>query len=486
MVDDATRPEQQHGLVVVANRLPIQRVGDEWQTSPGGLVRALLGVVRAQHGAWVGWAGDTGSDDDSRQLDGMTDLPHPEEVEGIEFVPVPLSESEFTHYYERISNDALWPLFHDAIRESHFDPESWAVYRDVNRKFADAAAEQVAPGGTVWVHDYHLMLVPAMIREQRPDIRIGFFLHIPFPPQELFMRMPWREEVLLGLLGADLIGFQRPVGAENFVALAKRLLNTDTAEDTVVTDDGRRVLVGAFPVSIDVAEIEELASRPELQAKATEIRRRLGDPDAVFLGVDRLDYTKGIDLRLASFGQLLESRGQPWADADNAPLVMIQVAVPGREGVESYVEERHRVEQLVGDINGGYSSIGHPVVHYLRRSFSLADLVPLYLAADVMVVTPRRDGMNLVAKEFVAAHTDGRGILILSEFAGAAGELTDALQVNAYDPDALVSAMNTALEMSPEEAARRMASLRDVVTAHDVHEWAQSFLAAVTEVPSHA
>ena len=473
-------------LVVVANRLPVQRVGEEWQTSPGGLVRAMLGVLTGRQGAWVGWTGEISDDESESASDLTTGAGELHDLDGVELVSVPLSQDDFEQYYERISNGALWPLFHDAIRSSNFDGDSWAVYREVNARFSAAAARAAAPGATVWIHDYHLLLVPSMLRALRADISIGFFLHIPFPPQELFMRMPWRDEMIDGMLGADLLGFQRRGGADNFIALAKRLAGAEAAErdpEILRLDDGRMVQVGTFPISIDTAEFAAISGAPHMAEAVAEIRHRLGDPTTVLLGVDRLDYTKGIDLRLASFGALLRSRAEsdpatmPDAEPDAKPdVVLVQIAVPGREGVESYVEERETVEQLVGEVNGEHAAIGYPAVHYIRRGLPLEALIPLYAAADVMLVTPRRDGMNLVAKEFVASRRDDTGVLILSEFAGAADELTDAVIVNPHDPDAVQLAMEQALAMPADEIARRMASMRRVVAEHDVHAWARQFL----------
>ena len=480
---DSLAPTGGHDLVVLANRLPVQRVDDEWRASPGGLVRAMLGVLRSRGGAWIGWSGDITQAETWTDIESASGrIADQHELDNTEMIAVPLTEAEFVHYYEHVSNGALWPLFHDAIRESTFDAESWEVYEQVNQRFAEAAAAASGPGATVWIHDYHLLLVPAMLRSLRPDLVIGFFLHIPFPPQELFMRMPWREEILDGILGADVVGFQRHVGAENFQALAKRLLDAEIEDGDVHTPDGRRVRIGTFPISIDVAEIEAIARAPLTRQRANDIRSRLGNPQTVFLGVDRLDYTKGIDLRLHSLRTLLDEQAASAASQPHAavsPSVLVQVAVPGREGVDSYVEERHIVEQLVGDINGQHATIGYPVIHYLRRSLDLEELVALYLAADVMLVTPRRDGMNLVAKEFVAARLDHTGVLILSEFAGAADEFTEAILVNPHDPDAIVAAMRTAIAMPPELAADRMHALRSQVKMHTVDDWAMSFLGAL-------
>jgi trehalose 6-phosphate synthase len=452
-------------LVVVANRLPVARVDGEWRSSPGGLVRALLGFLRPTTALWVGWAG--AADDPEDRF----------EVDGIEVATVPLSAEQIAGFYDGISNDAIWPLYHDALRPSTYEADDWRVYAEVNERFAERVAEVAERDAVVWVHDYQLQLVPAMIRRRRPDLRIGFFLHIPFPPQELYMRFPWREEVLEGLLGADLIGFQRRVAAENFVALASRLLGaTADGDDIIVTPDGRRVGVGAFPVSIDVEEIDAIATAPETIKRAERIREGLGDPPTVLVGVDRLDYTKGIVERLVAFRELLRHRSAGRDHLERPDLVLVQLAVPSREQVGDYLAQREHVEQLVGAVNGEFATLGHPAVHYLHRSLPLDQLVALYLAADVMVVTPLRDGMNLVAKEFVAARRGSGGVLVLSEFAGAVDEFGDAVVVNPHDPQALVGALDTAVSMSHREATRRMAAMHEALLANDAEHWAASFI----------
>jgi alpha,alpha-trehalose-phosphate synthase [UDP-forming] len=456
-----------HDLVIVANRLPVRRTPDGWVESPGGLVRALTPVLQGQRGGWVGWAGETG------------EAPEPFSHDGVFLEPVSMSAEEHEQFYEGFANDTLWPLYHDAIRPSTFDQTWWEAYVTVNRRFAERTAQLVAPGGLVWVHDYQLQLVPKYLRELRPDARIGFFLHIPFPPQELFMRLPWRDEVVQGLLAADIVGFQRRMGAENFAAVARRLVGA-TGEPPFVEYEGRRVRVGAYPISIDVAEFESIAARPEIGRQAAELRQRLGSPSRVIVGVDRLDYTKGIDVRLEAFRDLLAARATMPSDAPGYPgpdYVMVQVAVPTREGIGAYADERQRVEQLVGEINGDYATVGRPAVHYLHRSLPTEALVVLYRTADVMAVTPLRDGMNLVAKEFAACRVEDDGVLVLSEFAGAADELTDAILVNAHDPDAMVAALGEAIDLDPEEARRRMRAIREVVRTNDVDRWANVFLA---------
>ncbi|HEY8080539.1 MAG TPA: trehalose-6-phosphate synthase, partial [Acidimicrobiales bacterium] len=373
-------------LVVVANRLPIRLSepgAHEWEPSPGGLASALTPVLRAHKGAWVGWSGET---------DGTS---APDTEEGIGLTSVPMSADEYAEFYLGFSNATLWPLYHDAVRSPSFHREWWRAYCVVNRRFASTAAAVVGPHGTVWVHDYQLQLVPAMLRELRPDVRIGFFLHIPFPPRELFMQLPWRRDLLAGLLGADLVGFQLPGAASNFSRLARRISG---ARGTVaaIEWEGRRVKVGAFPISVDVQLLEERAADPVVQARAAQIREELGDPETILLGVDRLDYTKGIDQRMRALAELYED-----GTLDPARHVMVQVAVPTREEDPHYQDERRHLEQVVSAVNGDHSSLGKPVIHYLHQNMDLDELVAMYLAADVMLVTPYRDGMNLVAKEYV-------------------------------------------------------------------------------------
>jgi trehalose 6-phosphate synthase len=388
----------------------------------------------------------------------------------VRLAPVALSRQDVAEFYDGFSNEALWPLYHDAIRSSTFDSAWWEAYVRVNERFAQAAAAEAAEGAAVWVHDYHLQLVPLFLREIRPDVRIGFFLHIPFPPQELYMRLPWREEVLRGLLSCDVVGFQRAVGVENFAAVARRLVGAE-GEPPVLHFEGRDIRVGAFPISIDVAEFDEIARRPETAAAAREIRRRLGDPEQILLGIDRLDYTKGIDVRLEAYQSLLRD-----GELDPRRTVMVQVAVPTRERIDHYVEERRRVEELVGEINGEFSTIGFPAVHYLRQSLPLDELIALYEAGDVMLVTPLRDGMNLVAKEYVASRIDEQGVLVLSEFAGAADELVDAVMLNPHDPEAVRRAILEAVDMRPKDARERMIAMREAVSSSDVRQWASGLL----------
>ena len=453
----------QADLVVVANRLPVDRNVDDdgtttWKTSPGGLVTALEPVMRSHDGAWIGWHG-------------ADDAIEPFEHDGLSLVPVELSAQEVEEYYEGFSNATLWPLYHDVIAPPQFHREWWDAYVAVNRRFADRAVEVAAENAVVWIQDYQLQLVPQMLREQRPDLRIGFFLHIPFPPSELFSQIPWRRQLLEGLLGADLVGFQLPGAAANFIRLIRSRVGYKTHRDTVYLPDGRSVLARAFPISIDTKGLEEIARRPETAERAREIRQQLGNPRQVLLGIDRLDYTKGITQRLRAYGELVEEEVLGVADA-----VFVQVATPSRERVEQYRVLRDDIDRLVGRINGELGHIGPQPITYLHTSYPRTEMAALFRAADVMVVTPLRDGMNLVAKEYVACRYDGDGALVLSEFAGAADELKQAYRVNPYDINGLKSAMLEAMGAEPRDRGRRMRAMRKQVLEHDIARWAENFL----------
>jgi trehalose 6-phosphate synthase len=321
-----------------------------------------------------------------------------------------------------------------------------------------------------------------MLREMRPDLRIGFFLHIPFPPAELFQQLPWRRQLLEGLLGADLVGFQRPGAAQNFVRLVRQRVGHKTHKDLVYLPDGRVVQAASFPISIDTEGLEELARSESVQQRAKEIREQLGNPRHVLLGVDRLDYTKGIYDRLRAFGELVAEGGLSVDDT-----VFVQVATPSRERVEQYRRLRDDIDRLVGRLNGDLGRIGRPAISYLHSSYPREEMAALFRAADVMVVTPLRDGMNLVAKEYVACRYDDDGALVLSEFAGAADELRQAFLVNPYDINGMKASILQACTTDHRELSKRMKAMRRTVAEHDVKDWARKFLHALGEVrPSHA
>ena len=449
-------PEVMKGLVVAANRLPVEVSADgQFHTSPGGLASALSSVTGAgTH--WVGWGGP-----EARNL---KQFDHGE----LRLHPVSLSPDEVDRYYSGFSNAILWPLFHGRLRKVELKREWWHSYRIVNRRFATAVTRIAPLGGTVWVHDYHLLLAPAMIRAKRPDLHIGLFLHIPFPNAQLFSMLPWRKDVLKGMLGADVLGFQVAEDVANFVAAADRLVDARTRGHTLF--DGVHVVeVDAFPISVDFAHWDALGEKVGEQAE--QHRQDLG-VDSIFLGIDRLDYTKGISQRLRAFGELLDE-----GRLDAEKCAFVQVAVPSRADVPAYEDEREEVEALITQINGRHVRRNGAVpVIYMDTSLDEVEMAAWFRAANALVVTSLADGMNLVAKEFVAARSDLQGALVLSEFAGAAHDLDGALIVNPYDIEAIKRSLVAAIEMPPVERAARLKTMRAAVQHNDVHRWAGNFL----------
>jgi trehalose 6-phosphate synthase len=452
-------------LVIVANRLPVVRVrrkgGPTWKRSPGGLVSALTPIVRKAGGAWVGWTGATGAAPQRFEHDGITNL------------PVSISRGELHSFYDGFCNATLWPLYHGGLREPHYHRSWWRDYAAVNKRFAKITAEAAEDGACVWIHDYHLQLVPSLLRELRPDLRIGFFLHTPFPPCDLFDRLPWRRQLLQGLLASDVIGFQTREGAQNFARLAGRHTSA-VLQGKNLQGDGHSALVDSYPISTDFTRFAAAAEDESVSRRVEEIKQRVGGGRRIILGVDRLDYTKGIDVRLRALAQLFARNDEMVRNC-----VLVQVAVPSRERVPQYRQLRSQVQELVGQINGEYSEVGMTPVQYIYREQPFEKLVALYRAADVALVTPLADGMNLVAKEYVATRYDNTGVLVLSEFAGAARELRTALQVNPHDVDGTAETIDVALSLPAHEARRRMRRMRDVVRHHNVYSWADSFMDAL-------
>ena len=425
--------------------------------------------MRDADGAWVGWVG-------------QPDLElEPFDWEGIRIVPIKLTDDDLENFYEGFSNDTLWPLYHDVIAPPSYHRVWWDSYVSVNQRFANAIASVSAQGATVWVQDYQLQLVPRMLRQARPDLTIGFFNHIPFPAYGIYSQLPWRTQIIEGLLGADVIGFQRVADAGNFSRAVRRLLGYSTKNPVIEVParsglPARRVVARAFPISIDVESFEHLARSPEVQARAAQIRHDLGNPKTIMLGVDRLDYTKGIGHRLKAFGELLEEGRLKVED-----ITLVQVASPSRERVETYRQLRDEIEQTVGRINGDYGTISHQAVSYLHHGFPREEMAALYIAADVMLVTALRDGMNLVAKEYVAARFDDDGVLVLSEFTGASDELRTALLINPHDIDGMKDAILRAVDMPRPERRKRMKNLRKRVRENDVNHWSEGFLRTVAQ-----
>jgi trehalose 6-phosphate synthase len=424
-------------------------------------VSALTPIVQKAGGAWAGWTGVTDTTAQPFEHDGITNL------------PVSISKGDLSDFYDGFCNATLWPLYHGGLREPQYHRSWWRRYAGINQRFAEVTAEAAGDGACVWIHDYHLQLVPALLRKLRPDLRIGFFLHTPFPPGELFDRLPWRRQLLEGLLGSDVVGFQTREDTQNFVRLARRHTAV-TLQGKNLEVNGHGALVNAFPISTDFQRFAVAANDEKVARRAEQIQRQIGAGRKIILGVDRLDYTKGIDVRLRALAELFARNDQVARGC-----VLVQVAVPSRERVSEYRELRSQIEELVGQINGEFSDVGMTPVQYIYREQSFEKLVALYRAADVALVTPLADGMNLVAKEYVATRYDNTGVLVLSEFAGAARELRWALQVNPHDVDGMAETIDLALSLPANEATRRMRRMRDVVRRHNVYSWADSFMAAM-------
>jgi alpha,alpha-trehalose-phosphate synthase [UDP-forming] len=450
-------------ILLLANRPPYTGRTDPAghpQLSGGGLVSALAPVMAGGRGVWIA-ARTESAGGDGRVVGGDVD---------VRLVGVP--DREYNGYYQGLANRALWPLCHSLVPFAHFDPAAWRDYVRVNERFADAVLEEAAPDDLIWVHDYHLMLVPRLLRLARPSLRIGFFLHIPFPPFEVFRVLPWARELVAGLLGADLIGFHTGGYAEDFQSTAERLLHGQLPP---------RVRAAAFPIGIDAADFaRDAADRStELAVKRLRTALRADDGQRVIgLGVDRLDYTKGILERLLAVERFFESYPR-W----RGRFVFVQVAVPSRTRVEEYRLMKEELERTVGRLNGKFGDAGWMPIRYLYRSLARRELIAYYRAADVAVVTPLRDGMNLVAKEYVATRIDDTGALVLSELAGAASELHGALRVNPYDVDAVAGAIAEALALAPDDRARRMAAMREHVARHDTRWWSKAFLTSLLRSP---
>lgn len=460
-------------VLLVSNRLPVTlSEGPDGLTasrSSGGLATALSSVHDGGNSLWFGWAGPTGAVPMAEVERALSPL---------RAIPVPISQDEVTSYYDGFSNGVLWPLCHYLLDKVRLDAhDDWDAYLRVNERFADVVAEHWRPGDLVWVHDYQLALVPALVRARCPEARIGFFLHVPFPSPEVLRILPWREELLRGLLGADVVGFHTASYAYHFAYACSQVLGLELAGD-LLKDDGRPVRVAAFPIGIDAETFATRAGTEAVKKRVEELRAE-AQGRKIVLSVDRLDYTKGIPRRLLAIERMLGRQPEL-----SERMHVIQLAVPTRENVDAYADYRRTVNEQVGRINGAFSTPTRNVLHFMHRSVEPDELSALYAAADVMLVTPLRDGMNLVAKEYVASRLDDSGVLVLSEFAGAATELHEAVQINPYDLDRLADAIAHALEMPLDDQRMRMSALRRTVHAGPVSVWATSFISALDESPT--
>ena len=453
-------------LILVSNRLPVTiSSSDGAQTidrSSGGLIAGLDPLHQDTEGIWIGHPG-VEPDNVARAV-----------LSEMRLEPVEIPESEYSLYYEEYSNRAIWPLFHYLLEFCDFDPLAFAAYKRVNERFAEAVIARAEEGDTIWIHDYQLMLLPAMLRARLPDVRIGFFLHIPFPASEMFRVIPQREEILLGLLGADLIGVHTYEYADHIATSIRRILGLEVRQGNVALP-GRKVQIEAHPLGIDVKGQREHAFSPEADNALARYRRLLRGRQ-VILGVDRLDYTKGIPLKLRALEQLFENHPR-----FRNRVVFIQIAIPTRTNITDYDEQRAAVEQLASEINGRFGRPGVVPIQYLYRSVSPAELGALYRLADIAFISPVRDGLNLVAKEYVACSDENDGVLVLSEFAGAASELTGALRVNPWDIGDTARQLERGLDMPVHERKFRMSSMRQRVDENDVHRWVERFIEALNE-----
>jgi trehalose 6-phosphate synthase len=459
-------------LVVVSNRgayvLSEKNGQTTYTRAVSGLVSAVEPVLTSNYGTWVAWCGRLSNNAKSQGHR----VAIPPEAPHYYLREVVLTESEYHAYYHGFANSSLWPLAHQLIDKCIFKKEFWHAYRRVNYKFAQATAESAREGDLFWIHDYHLTLAPQLLRRYYPRARIAFFWHIPFPPPDVFQVLPWGRQILHGLLGSDLVAFHTRSYMNNFLACVQHYFQaTVNQEQGVIWLGKKKIMVRDLPVGVNWRRFEQLAADPQVKHRAGQIRQAIG-ADYLLLGIDRLDYTKGIPERIKALGILLEKHPQY-----RGKISLLQIAVPSRNGIAAYANLKEEVERAVGETNGLYDhGYGAIPVRYLHCSLNEKELVAHYLAADVLLVTPLRDGLNLVAKEFVASRTDGNCVLILSPFAGAADELKGALLANPYDPDYLAVLIKKALKMSTAEKQKRFKTLQHPVKSKDIRWWWQNNL----------
>jgi trehalose 6-phosphate synthase len=435
----------------------------------GGLVTALAPVLRDRGGIWIGWDGNTGSQSHAKLFKNKS-----AEI-GYSLRPLALNEKEVTRYYEGFSNTTLWPLFHDFLDRCQFNQADWDMYCSVNQKFAKAIAENSSKDDLVWIHDYHLLLVGKFLAELGVKRKLAFFNHIPFPPWDLFMRLPWRKEILEGILHYDLAGFQTERDRWNFVRCVRRNLPGAIVKGPqryqVIEYDKSGTRVGSFPISIDYEHFYQLACSSEVADESWYLHERLADRKLV-LGVDRLDYTKGIFERLRAFEVLLEK----YPDL-HEKINLIQIVVPSRINVQEYNEMKRKIDEMIGRINGRFTFHDWVPIHYFYRSLNRSELVSFYRTCEIALITPLKDGMNLVAKEYCAANVEANGVLILSEFAGASQQLgKSSLLVNPFNVDEVADQIYRAYTMEEKERKNRMRRLRAGVQRNTIFKWLEQFL----------
>jgi trehalose 6-phosphate synthase/phosphatase len=457
--------------IIISNRLPVKIVEQDGayllSTSEGGLATGLGSVYKTGNNVWIGWPGIE-----------VPEERHEEvriQLAELNLIPVFLTPEEINLYYEGFSNEILWPVFHYVVTYAHFEQNYWDFYQSVNQKFAKVIIEHIEEGDTIWIHDYQLLLLPALVRDHAPKVTIGFFQHIPFPSYEIFRLIPWREELIHGLFGADLLGFHTFDDVRHFLSAASRL-STAKISDNIITIKERQIVVEAFPMGIDDLKFEQLTTNP-IVLEQIESFKEVREQGKTMLSIDRLDYSKGILQRLQAYELLLQSYPEYIGK-----LSFFMIVVPSRDTVPQYKELRDQIDQSVGNINARFRTLNWLPIHYFYRSFSIEFLSALYNTADICLVTPLRDGMNLVSKEYVASRTNNSGVLILSEMAGASKELNDALIVNPNNIGDIMRAIVQAINMPLEEQGLRMSVMRSVVKKFNIHLWVKNFMDKLEEV----
>jgi trehalose 6-phosphate synthase/phosphatase len=459
--------------IIVSNRLPVKLVESNGEytltSSEGGLATGLGSIYRQQDNIWLGWPGMEISDTSAQQK--IT-----ESLDAQNLRPVFLTQEEINLYYEGFSNEVLWPVFHYMSTYARYQQSYWDCYTAVNKKFRDAILEVVEPDDTIWVHDYQLMLLPGLIRAVLPDITIGFFLHIPFPSYELFRLIPWRLELLEGLLGSDLVGLHTFDDAMHFVHSARRLVPNAISSSNEISYNNRTIVADSFPMGIDSQRFAALVSTDSVKHHVNALDKAFHNIKLI-LSIDRLDYSKGILQRLQAFELILQRHPE-----QIGKLVLYMIVVPSRDNVPQYRDLRDEIDKFVGSVNARYRTMEWQPVYYFYRGFPLEELSALYFKADICLVTPMRDGMNLVCKEYVASRVNDDGVLILSEMAGASRELVDALIVNPNNIHSMADAINEALHMSAEDQERRMKQMKNIVMKFNTSHWVKVFMKRLNEV----
>ena len=459
--------------IIVSNRLPVKLIENNGQysyaSSEGGLATGLGSIYQQSGNVWVGWPGMEIQDEQTREKITL-------DLDAKNLKPVFLTQDEINNYYEGFSNEVLWPVFHYMPTYARYQQVYWDYFVKVNEKFRDMVLDIAEPGDVIWIHDYQLLLLPGMIRSVLPDITIGYFQHIPFPSYELYRLIPWRLEILEGVLGADLIGFHTFDDARHLVHSTRRLMSSVVSSSNEINYNNRTIIVDSFPMGIDSHKFESLVTTPTVEEHLQTLHKNFIDIK-VILSIDRLDYSKGILQRLQAYELFLQSS----PDATSR-IVLYMIIVPSRDNVQQYRELRDEIDKVVGSINARYRTIDWQPVYYFYRSFPVEELSALYAKADICLVTPMRDGMNLVCKEYIASRLNDDGVLILSEMAGASKELVDAIQVNPNNIGSMANAINEALNMPLPEQRRRMRMMKDIVTKFNISHWVKLFMERLMEV----